>query len=504
MVAEGAQSAAASARDGERASEGLIQVSWRLRAIIVLLSLVILALALGSWLWFLWRALHDPVGRYDFSSYYAAAAALRGNPHADIYSAAVMARSGAANHVQVQPPLPYTYPPLLAIALVPLTLVPFNIAARLWLLLNATSWLACALLLAQELRLRFAGILSQVGALPAAAPSRRWSSLLIEPAPVLALAVSAALFLPFAPAEQTVLLGQIDLMVLLPLAAVPWLTRHGHERWVGGAIAVAAMLKLTPALLLVYLVLRRRWAALITGLVVLAALALVSAAVVGPAVFFTALPEALRVGSGDAALGHNEALFAPIVAVVTGATPVLAGAARVVEYALLAALAVAVGWVLWRPTRRGASSAGEVIVSRAVFAAGEARGYAVALCAMVLLSPAAWVHHYVWVLPAAALVIGMADAKALRVLVARAHAVARRAALIRLGVTVAGCCLLGWMLPYNWDTEPRPGTSTLFGLPVRPLFLEFRPLGALLILIVATTFALQRRSPASQEDRQAS
>lgn len=491
----------ATSRDGDRGSSTLARASWRFRAGVVMVALVILVVALASWLWFLWRALHAPVGRYDFSSYYAAAAALRINPHADIYAAAVIAQSGAANHVQVQPPLPYTYPPLLAITLVPLTLVPFTIAARIWLLTNAGIWLACTLFLARELHLRFAGILARGDAFVSGAAASRWSRMLADPAPVVALAVAAVLCLPFAPAEQTVLLGQIDLLVLLFLTVVPWLTRHGHERWVGGAIAIAAMLKLTPALLLLYLALRRRWVALSASLAALAALALVSIAVVGPAVFFAALPEALRVGSGDATLGHNEALFAPLVGVVAGAYPDLAAIARIAEYALLAALALAVGCVLWRSTGADAAQPRQGGTGSYSAAANDGPAYAVALCAMVLLAPAAWVHHYVWVLPAAALVLGVTGAATLHALVSHAAAVERRAALVRLGVTVLGSCLLAWMLPSNWDTEPHPSTSALFGLPMRPLFLELRPLGALMILIVAATLAGTARTSAAEEDR---
>ena len=80
---------------------------WPRTAVSVIAAVALLAEAV-AWLWFLWQAAHSPVGQYDFSSYYAAALALRGNPHADIYSTAVMAQAGAAGHVQVQPPLPYT------------------------------------------------------------------------------------------------------------------------------------------------------------------------------------------------------------------------------------------------------------------------------------------------------------------------------------------------------------------------------------------------------------
>lgn len=480
------QAAARASRHG--AAQGAPALSARWRVGLVIASGGTIVLAVATWLAFLWHALHAPVGQYDLSSYYAAAAALRSDPHADIYSAAVMASNGAAQHVQVQPPLPYTYPPLLAILLTPLTLAPFRIAARLWLLVNAALWLGCTLALAGELRRQLGKAwLPSDGATAVTGARGWWARAVADPAPLVALAVATALCLPSAPAQQVVLLGQIDLLVLLPLALVPWLSRHGHERWVGSAIALAAMLKLTPALLLVYLALRRRWEALVAALVALVALSALSMAVVGPGVFFAALPEALRVGSGDAALGHNEALLAPLVGVVTAAAPAAASLAHGVEYGLLALLAVAVGWVLWRTGRDHASSA------PARWDAGEQVAYAAALCAMVLLSPATWVHHYVWVLPAVILALGVTAGAALRA----ATGAGRGRAALAGGLVVLGAVLLSPSLPYNWDTEPHPGVTLL--LPLRPALLEARAVGTLLVLCVVAGVLLRRARMASRE-----
>jgi Glycosyltransferase family 87 len=478
-----------------RARLGRAYLPDRRRLGLVVASSAALALALVSWLRFLWGAFHAPVGQYDLSSYYAAALALRHSLHANTYSSAVLAHAGAVGAVQVQPPLPYTYPPLLAIALIPLTVLPFHIAARAWMLLNAALWLGSMLQLAIELRslVRPTSPADQKAA--RSAPSF-WARTLADPSGLTALAASALLCLPFAPAQQTVLLGQIDLLVLFPLACVPWLTRHGHERWVGAAIALVAMLKLTPVLLLGYLALRRRWEALRTSVAVLAALSLVSMVVVGPGVFFSALPEALRVGSGDATLGHNEALLAPIVAVVAGAAAGLAGVARAAEYAGLAALGLAVAWVLWRSARPGAftSSFDE---SASPHDAGEASSreaaaYAVALCAMLLLSPATWVHHYVWTLPAVALALGLTARRAMQT--SGPGGSARAWGLCALVVIAA--LLLRPNLPYSWDTQPHPAQDLLFGLPLRPALLEMRAVGTLLVLVVAAM--LLRCGPAAK------
>jgi Glycosyltransferase family 87 len=492
LVAERAQ-AAPERQASQAAGPVSLRLSDRGRAALVIASAAVLALALVNWLQFLWVVLHGPFGQYDFSSYYAAAAALRANPHTDIYSSAVMARFGAAGHVQVQPPLPYTYPPLLAIALVPLTLLPFHVAARLWVVGNAGLWLLCALILAHELRHLLGKGLAVVGRTSTEGSARptAWAEAVADPSGIVALAAAGALCLPFAPAVQTLLTGQMNFLVLLPLAAVPWLTRGRQEHWVGVAVAVTAMLKFTPALLLVYLALRRRWEALVAAVVALAALAVVSMAVVGPGVFFAAIPEALHVGGGDAGLGHNEALLAPVIAALTQAAPGWGPAMRVVEYALLAGLAIAVGWVLWRAWRPGATA------DPARAWDDESAAYALALCALVLLSPAVWVHHYVWILPAAALLLGLTG----RALIWAASAAERRTAGTRLGLIVVAALLLGWMLPYNWDTEPTPATTTVFGLPLRPLLLEFRAIGALMLALIAAMLLLWRPGSASAESK---
>ncbi|HEV7127881.1 MAG TPA: glycosyltransferase family 87 protein [Ktedonobacterales bacterium] len=478
------------------ASDGAAQLpplTQRARVGIVVVALAVLLLSIASWVWFMAHALRAPVGQYDFSTYYAAAAALRANPHADIYTSSVIAATGASAHVQVQPPLPFTYPPLVAYLFIPFTFFSFHVAARLWMAANAVLWLGCALVLAYDLRLRFDQTLAAAtGAVSTApvsnrttAPARLWSRAVVDPAPWVAAAAAAALCLAFTPAAQTVLLGQVNFLVLLPLVAVPWLTRHRHERWVGIAIAVAAMIKLTPAALLIYLALRRRWSALLAALVALAALSLASIALIGPQVFFALVPQALRVGGGDATLGHNEALFAPAIAGISAVAPRLAGPLHVAEYALLALLALALGWVLWHAPRARRDQAAPPLL------ASDWPAYAVALCGMVLLSPTAWVHHYLWLLPAATLAL-MPLALALRWIAGARLRVALGQRATRLALlAIGGSVLLSLALPHEWDTQPKPATSLLLGLPVRWVMLEFRPVGAVLILLVAAWLALR-------------
>src|SRR6185437_10186175 len=159
----------------------------------------------------------------------------------------------------------------------PFTAISFRVLSRIWLVGNFALWLFITLLLAREIALIVGPRLR--AALGVAKPQRLTvRSLLVDPTPLLALALAALLSQQFAPAVQTLIIGQINFLVLLPLALIPELSRRGHERWVGVMVALATMLKFTPAILILYLVLRRRWQAALAAVVALVALTLVSIA----------------------------------------------------------------------------------------------------------------------------------------------------------------------------------------------------------------------------------
>lgn len=411
-------------------------------------------------------AFHSEAGRYDFSSYYAAGAALRHDPHANIYSQAVLNQASAHAGLLVSPPLPYTYPPLFAILLSPFTALTFRVLSRAWLAGSFLLWIAVVPILAHELyywlrpALAFMPTNTEEGV-------SRVQRIARNPAAWVAVALASWLVLTSSPAAQTMSTGQINFLVLIPLALVPWLTRRRNERWVGIAIAVAAMLKFTPALLIGYLMLRRRWDAVIAAVAALAVLAALSALVVGPQTVLASIPQALRVGGGDANVPHNQALFAPLLNTLhAGPSSGLALAAKLITG--LGALLLAL-W-LFRPAATRPSAA-RYDPDR------ESVGYAIALCAMLLVSPTAWVHHYVWILPASALALGLA----LRhLLTARAPGQRRRVVveLVIVFVIILGLTLA---LPATWDSDPTPPVRTFLGLHLWPIMLEMRPLATLLL-----------------------
>jgi len=342
--------------------------------------------------------------------------------------------------------------------------LPFKTLAALWLALNCTLWLAVAVALAREIALLLSRRIHLSGG--ETAHKRTLTGMLANPIPLVALALALLLCLPGGPAIQTVLTGQINLLVLLPLALVPELERRGHPRWVGAMIAIAAILKFTPAILLIYFALRRRWQAVFAGLAVLAGLVLLCVVVVGPGVVLASVGQALHVGTSDASLGHNEALLGPLVGTLSATFPGAQSFFRALESVVLVALALVVGFVIWRRWRPVGVEVAEQ--------EKDAAGYGMALCAMVIIWPTVWVHHYVWALPAAAVALALA------ILWVPRH---RGFWQIAIPLFTALCCyMLVVALPYQWDTTASPAVTTYLGLPLRPFLLSLRALGTLGIL----------------------
>jgi alpha-1,2-mannosyltransferase len=242
--------------------------------------------------------------------------------------------------------LPATYPPFAALLFVPAALLP-PIA------LKAAFVAANVALLAALLRLscRLAGI--QL------------------PPPALCAATALALWLE--PVFQTVLFGQINLALG---CLILWdLTRPPGAPGKGVALGIAAGVKLTPALFIAYLLLRRRHreaataASALAGTVLLGALVLPAASVD----FWTRrLYETDRVGK--AWIVDNQSLQGLIARALGEPSPGLA-------WALPAAAVGCAG--LWLAVR----------------VTDDRRGVLLTAFTALLISPISWSHHWVWCVP---------------------------------------------------------------------------------------------------------
>lgn len=90
--------------------------------------------------------------------------------------------------------------------------------------------------------------------------------------------VGAAAFFWFYPVQESIGLGQVDGFIMVALAVAYWATVRDRWRVVGVALGIATLLKISPGLLLVYLVVRGRRKVVVPA--VLSAAGLLGAAVV--------------------------------------------------------------------------------------------------------------------------------------------------------------------------------------------------------------------------------
>ena len=256
--------------------------------------------------------------------------------------------------------LPFTYPPFAALCLSPLALLPLRADYLLWSGL-------CLLALWALVRLSFRGLLARCQA--------RWRGLA-----AMGLTAAAVLTVPVA---EHLTLGQIGIpLTLMCLADVV----PSRSRWPRGLlVGLAAAVKLTPGLFIVYFVITRQWRATVTAAATTGGAWLLAAVV---------MPDASRRYFLDG----------------VGFDPTRAGA--VLEVA---------NQSLWGTLHRWFGSGGQLpwlLLAPMVFVVGLYRarlatkaGNRLAAAALVgitslLVSPVSWMHSGVWLVPALAVLAG--------------------------------------------------------------------------------------------------
>jgi alpha-1,2-mannosyltransferase len=316
----------------------------------------------------------------------------------DVYRRAGAAVLGGTDFYAL-PGLPFLYPPFAALVAVPLALLPPIVVQIGW---------------------TTAGVLSIVAVLHRLGLSG-WRLSLI--------AAAACYFLP--PVRETLAYGQVGivLVALVVLDLVPGpRTLPGRLLPEGTLTGLAAAVKLTPAIFVVYLLgVGRRRTAGTAVIVTLAATVVAWATVPGPSLEFWG-----RLVHGDTGLGHsilyvtNESVLADVLrALGLGPLPALIG---LVLSALVALLGVwaAIGW----------HRLGEVSL-------------AVSLCGVagLLASPVSWLHHFVWIVPFA-------------ICLARRGAPHRRSPLPSL-LLIPGWLFVAWVVAAPFYRLPAGGDAEL-------------------------------------------
>jgi alpha-1,2-mannosyltransferase len=257
--------------------------------------------------------------------------------------------------------LGFTYPPFAAVAMVPLALAPLPVDYAAW---TALSVLALGLIVFMSFR-------PLLDRLPAPATK------------ALAMGALTGLFMLTYPVGRNLDLGQVEIFLTLAclLDVVP-----ARTPWPRGVlVGLAAAVKLTPALFVVYFVVTRQWRA-----------AAVSTATTGVAWVLAAF-----VFPAD-----SRRYFLDGVAVQMGRFGGVVGPAN---------------QSLWGTMHRDLGAAGQAtwVVAAIVVAfvglirarAADAHGQRLAAATLigltsVLISPVSWLHHGIWLVPAAGVLVG--------------------------------------------------------------------------------------------------
>lgn len=259
--------------------------------------------------------------------------------------------------------LPFTYPPLSAQLFSLLTVVPLPVA-------SALITVATIAVLALVVQL----VLSRTSE-----RSRRdlwWLTVAVM-----------AVALWFGPVRETIGFGQVNVF-LMALVLVDVI--RGRGRWWGGTLTGLAMaIKLTPAVFLLYFVLRRDW----RGLATAAAAALAFTGIghlLAPddsARYWSfAIRDPERIGG--LAYSSNQSVNGVVYRLGLEDTT-----ASVAWFLVAAAIGLGIAWVAWRLLRGGHEVAAAVAV-----------GHVALFC-----SPVSWGHHWVWAVPAVVLTLVWAD-----------------------------------------------------------------------------------------------
>ena len=349
----------------------------------------------------------------------------------EVYRGAARVLLGGGDFYALPGQLQFLYPPFAAVLSVPLALLPTTLVQVGWTVAGVLALLA---------------VLHRVGL-------QGW---------VLSLVTTAAIV--FAePVRQTLGFGQLGifLVALVVLDLVPGprvLARRVLPE--GFWVAVATCIKLTPALFAVYLLLVRRTRAFVVALVTGVALTL-AAAVVAPrrsAEFWS------RLAHGDTGLGGsiiyftNQSAMADVVRVLG-----LGPGAALLGLALSAVVAALGTWaaVLWH--RRGD-------VPLAVMLGG---------IATLLASPVSWLHHFVWVVP-------------LAVVLVRDLLPVGAARRLPVGFGVLGLLFCGWVAVEPFRNLPNGGDLELTWTAAQNLLASVTLLLGVAFLVAAVVVALRR------------
>ncbi|SFA75304.1 alpha-1,2-mannosyltransferase [Amycolatopsis marina] len=259
-------------------------------------------------------------------------------------------------------PLPFTYPPFAAIVFAPVWLLPWHVAKVLITTISVLGLLAATLTVSGRLYgRRTVSVVVGVGA--------------------------AAAWALFEPARQTISFGQINL-ILMGLVALDCLLPR--TRWPRGLlIGLASAIKLTPAVFVLYFLARKQYRAAAVSFGSFVGFGLFAWALAPSDTaryWFDSLLDPERIGGLAYAFNQN------IRAVLYRLLP--EGTLQTGLWMALVAVALVLAWM----------------AARRALAAGDQVNALLAIALFGLLaSPVSWSHHWVWIIPAAIVLVRWAQ-----------------------------------------------------------------------------------------------
>ncbi len=316
-------------------------------------------------------------------------------------------------------PLPFTYPTFAAVVFWPLHFLPFGVVAVLWLLLIAAALYAVV-------RISLGLILGD------AANDGRWRTAALG---------WTAVGLWMEPVRTTIDYGQVNVFLVL---AVMVAVRSTRWWWSGLLVAIAAGIKLTPAVTGLYFLARRRWASALASAVGFFATMGLSFAI-SPretrTYFGPLIGDAHRIGPVGSVINQSlRGALSRLLGYDAGAPWYLHGH-RIpfgpwwISFVLIVAVLAVVAW-------------------RALDSGDRLGTLLVVQLLGLMASPISWTHHWVWLLPLVLwLLYGpLRDVRGARVL----------AGYWLLTTLVGVAWLLSFLQPTIW-TISRPGILSWLG-----------------------------------------
>ena len=338
-------------------------------------------------------------------------------------------------------PLPFTYPPFAAAVLAPLA-VPSWLVARI--VMTAASVIALPLVLFLALRLP---------------PAKSWLDR--RDAGCLAL-VAAAAAVWLEPVRTMLGLGQVDM--LLALAVLADLALPASSRFKGALTGIAAGIKLTPAIFIVYFLITKRYRAAATAVIAFAATVAIGFAILpaSSAYYWNGtFLNPRRIGSVQS--GQNVSLLGAII--------------RTLHHTNVADV--------WLPVAILLAAFGLTLAARAQRVGDEALGFSVCAIIGLLISPISWTHH--WVLAVPALLLAALSTY-------RFRASRKRLATFASAAAITTAAVIAWSRPQF--ARGQGGGHWLHASPSAIVYSELYVVAGLVSLVVAATVVWRRAQAA--------